>query len=276
MLYYNTIDCVIVHGLSQMDTGAAMHPTHSPTALIEATDLCVGFGGRSVLEHIDLALNPGEIVTVVGPNGSGKSTLLRALIGAIDPDRGQVRKAAGLRIGYVPQRLHIDPTLPLSVRRFLNLPGRHPRAQVDKALARAGIPQQGDIAMTQLSGGQFQRALMARALMDEPDLLMLDEASQGLDQTGTADFYRQLEVIRDEIGCGILMVSHDLHVVMRAADRVICINHHICCQGRPEAVTAAPEYRALFGTDDETALAIFRHDPHQHPHDHDDEVRDAG
>ena len=263
-------------GFHKMTTNTTMHPTHSPTALIEATDLCVGFGGRSVLEHIDLSLNPGEIVTVVGPNGSGKSTLLRALIGAIDLNRGRVRKAAGLRIGYVPQRLHIDPTLPLSVRRFLNLPGRHPRAQVDKALARAGIPQQADTAMTQLSGGQFQRALMARALLDEPDLLMLDEASQGLDQTGIADFYRQLEVIRDEIGCGILMVSHDLHVVMRAADRVICINQHICCQGRPEAVTAAPEYRALFGTDDETALAIFRHDPHQHPHDHDDEVRDAG
>ncbi|MEX0431507.1 metal ABC transporter ATP-binding protein [Spiribacter insolitus] len=244
--------------------------------LIEAAGVNVHIGGRHILENIELSLSAGEIVTVVGPNGSGKSTLLRALIGAMPLDSGRIRRAPGLRVGYVPQRLHIDPTLPLSVRRFLNLPQRHSRHAIDQALARAGIPGRADAAMSALSGGQFQRALMARALMDEPGLLMLDEASQGLDQTGTADFYRQLEEIRDQLGCGILMVSHDLHVVMRAADRVICLNHHICCQGHPEAVTAAPEYRALFGTDDEEALAIFRHDPHKHPHEHEREDEHAG
>ena len=244
--------------------------------LIQASGVNVRIGGRHILENIKLSLSAGEIVTVVGPNGSGKSTLLRALIGAMPVSSGQVTRAPGLRVGYVPQRLHIDPTLPLSVRRFLNLPRRHRRSAIDQALARAGIPGRADAGMSELSGGQFQRALMARALMDEPDLLMLDEASQGLDQTGTADFYRQLEEIRDQFGCGILLVSHDLHVVMRAADRVICLNHHICCQGHPEAVTAAPEYRALFGTDDEAALAIFRHDPHKHPHDHEREGGHAG
>ena len=248
----------------------AQHP------LIQASGVNVRIGGRHILENIKLSLSAGEIVTVVGPNGSGKSTLLRALIGAMPVSSGQVTRAPGLRVGYVPQRLHIDPTLPLSVRRFLNLPRRHRRSAIDQALARAGIPGRADAGMSELSGGQFQRALMARALMDEPDLLMLDEASQGLDQTGTADFYRQLEEIRDQFGCGILLVSHDLHVVMRAADRVICLNHHICCQGHPEAVTAAPEYRALFGTDDEAALAIFRHDPHKHPHDHEREGGHAG
>ncbi len=244
--------------------------------LIEATGVNVHIGGRQVLQDIELSLSAGEIVTVVGPNGSGKSTLLRALIGAIPVSSGRVSRGPGLRVGYVPQRLHIDPTLPLTVGRFLNLPRRHGRHAIDQALARAGIPGRAGAAMSALSGGQFQRALMARALLDEPDLLMLDEASQGLDQTGTADFYRQLEEIRDQLGCGILMVSHDLHVVMRAADRVICLNHHICCQGHPEAVTAAPEYRALFGTDDEEALAIFRHDPHKHPHDHPREDNHAG
>lgn len=242
--------------------------TNQTTPLIEAKGLDVRMGGQRILEQVDLSIRAGEILTIVGPNGSGKSTLLRALIGAVKLHAGKVKQADGLRIGYVPQRLHIDPTLPLTVRRFLNLPRRHSDADIQQALERAGIPNRAEAAMTALSGGQFQRALMARALLDKPDLLMLDEASQGLDQTGTADFYRQLEQIRDDLNCGILLVSHDLHVVMRAADRVICLNHHICCQGHPEAVTAAPEYRALFGRYEEEALAIFRHDPHHHPHDH--------
>jgi len=235
--------------------------------LIQAHQLNVHLGGNHVLEHIDFNLARGEIVTIVGPNGSGKSTFLRALIGAIRPTTGSVQQMPGLRVGYVPQRLHIDSTLPLTVRRFLKLPHAHEPKIIDDALARAGIAERGDASMTGLSGGQFQRALMARALLDKPDVLMLDEASQGLDQAGTADFYRQIEDIRNTLGCAVLMVSHDLHVVMRAADRVICLNQHICCQGHPEAVSVAPEYRALFGTEDEQALALFRHDLHHHPHD---------
>ncbi|WP_148122567.1 metal ABC transporter ATP-binding protein [Spiribacter roseus] len=246
------------------------------TPLIQADSLNMRINDNPILQDITLSLSAGEIVTVVGPNGSGKSTLLRALIGAMRPTSGRITRASGLRLGYVPQRLHIDPTLPLSVRRFLNLPRRHSRQAIDQALEQAGLPGRADSALTSLSGGQFQRALMARALIDAPNLLMLDEASQGLDQAGTAEFYRQLEHIRDRLGCGILLVSHDLHVVMRAADRVICLNHHICCQGRPEAVTAAPEYRALFGTDDDTALALFRHNPHHHPHDAHTEPDHAG
>lgn len=236
-------------------------------ALIRAEDLSVNLGGHPVLGQINFTISPGEIVTIVGPNGSGKSTLLRALIGAVDPSAGHINRQSGLRIGYVPQRLHIDPTLPLTVRRFLNLPQRHSRRDIQAALERAGIASHEHTPMAGLSGGQFQRALMARALLDRPNLLMLDEASQGLDQTGTADFYRQVEEIRNDLGCGVIMVSHDLHVVMRAADRVVCLNQTICCQGHPEDVSTDPAYRALFGTDDEEALAIFRHDPHNHPHD---------
>ncbi len=234
--------------------------------LISAQQASVRFAERQILEPVDLAVEPGEIVTIVGPNGSGKSTLLRLLIGAIHPSSGHVQHRADLRIGYVPQRLSIDQTLPLTVERFLNLPHRQPRAAIDQALKRAGLEGFARQSMAALSGGQFQRALMARALVNRPNLLMLDEAAQGLDQTGTADFYRQLEELRNTLGCAVLMVSHDLHVVMRAADRVICLNHRICCQGHPEAVTANPEYRALFGTEDDAALAIFRHDPHNHPH----------
>jgi zinc transport system ATP-binding protein len=234
------------------------------TPLIEARGLGAAFGGHRVLRDVDLTLHVGEIVTVVGPNGSGKSTLLRLLIGAARPDAGQIIRAPGLRIGYVPQKLAVDGTLPMTLGRFLGLAdgdaGR--RAQ---ALERVGIADLGGRQLAALSGGQFQRALLAQALLRRPGLLVLDEAAQGLDQPGEARFYRLVEQIRSELGCAVLMVSHDLHVVMAASDRVICLNGHVCCEGTPTVVSAAPEYRALFGFGTQGALALYRHD---HDHDH--------
>lgn len=234
--------------------------------LVEITKLVVRLGGHIVLHDVDFAIEPGEIVTIVGPNGSGKSTLLRVIIGALAPTSGDVRRREGLRIGYVPQRLHIDPTLPMTVNRFLNLPRKTSQAQVSEALKQAGVPELVDRQMTRLSGGQFQRVLLARALLERPDLLILDEATQGLDQPGAADFYRQIEDVRQRLGCAVLMVSHDLHVVMSASDRVICLNGHICCAGKPEHVASAPEYRALFGEGTKGTLALYRHH-HDHRHD---------
>jgi zinc transport system ATP-binding protein len=236
------------------------------TRLIETEGLAVRLGGALVLHDVSLSIDRGEIVTIVGPNGSGKSTLLRALIGAVRPGRGRVNRAESLRIGYVPQRLHIDPTLPLTVTRFLNLPRRHPAGDVRAALDRAGLPDLRTRQMTDLSGGQFQRVLLARALLERPDLLILDEATQGLDQPGSAAFYARIEEVRRELGCAVLMVSHELHVVMSASDRVICLNGHVCCEGRPEVVAQADEYRALFGSGTQGALALYRHD-HNHAHD---------
>ncbi|KNX40836.1 Zinc import ATP-binding protein ZnuC [Roseovarius tolerans] len=236
--------------------------------LIETNGIAVRLGGAMVLHDVSLAIDRGEIVTIVGPNGSGKSTLLRTIIGAIKPAKGQIRRSPGLRIGYVPQKLHIDPTLPLTVARFLSLPRRHAPATVRAALEQAGLPDLRDRQMTDLSGGQFQRVLLARALMENPDLLILDEATQGLDQPGSAAFYRRIEEVRQEIGCAVLMVSHELHVVMSASDRVICLNGHVCCEGRPEIVAQAEEYRAIFGSGTQGALALYRHD-HDHGHDHD-------
>ena len=235
--------------------------------LISVEALDVRIGSRRVLERVSLAVREGEIVTIVGPNGSGKSTLLRTVIGAIRPSGGQLIRAPGLRIGYVPQALAIDRTLPMTVRRFLALPRRVSRAEADAALDRAGM---GHVAQTQigtLSGGQLQRVLLARALLDRPQLLVLDEPTQGLDQPGSAAFYRQIEAIRGETGCAVLMVSHELHVVMAASDRVICLNGHVCCEGHPEQVASAPEYRALFGEGTKGALALYRH---EHGHDHHD------
>ena len=236
-------------------------------SLIRAENLAVGFGGPPVLRDVDLSIEAGEIVTIVGPNGSGKSVLLRALLGIIAPERGRVWRKPGLRVGYVPQRLHIDQALPMPVRRFLSLPGRRSRAERARVLDRVGVGHVADQQMTTLSGGQFQRVLLARALLSEPEILILDEPTQGLDQPGTADFYRLIEAVRGELGCAVLSVSHDLHVVMSASERVICLNGHICCQGTPQVVLNAPEYRALFGPGTGGALALYQHN-HDHSHDH--------
>ncbi|WP_372839540.1 metal ABC transporter ATP-binding protein [Phaeovulum sp.] len=254
--------------------------------LISATGLSVHHGGVDVLADIDFAIDRGEIVTIVGPNGSGKSTLVRALIGLEHTARGEVVHQTGLRIGYVPQRLHIDASLPLTVARFLCLPRWIARADISAALARTGVAGLERRPISALSGGQFQRVLLARALLSRPDILILDEPTQGLDQPGIAAFYRLLSDLRHELGCAVLLVSHDLHVVMAASDRVICLNGHICCEGAPRVVSAAPEYRALFGLGTGGALALYQHvhdhdhehdighghdpeHPHSHPHDHD-------
>lgn len=238
-------------------------------SLINVEDLSVRYGANTVLSHVGLAVEPGEIVTVVGPNGSGKTSLFRAIIGATQPAAGRITLKPGLRIGYVPQRLHIDPTLPITVERFMRLadPGR--RQDCATALDAAGVPGLLRRQMSQLSGGQFQRVLLARALIARPEILLLDEATQGLDQAGSAAFYRQIESVREETGCGVLMISHELHVVMSASDRVVCLNGHVCCEGTPAVVASAPEYRALFGTGTGGALALYRHDhDHDHGHDH--------
>lgn len=236
--------------------------------LVEARGLNVRLGGTPVLSDVDFHIDEGEIVTVLGPNGSGKSTLLRALIGIIPPGSGTIRRAPSLRIGHVPQRLAIDRNLPMTVRRFLSLPVRVTDAQAMAALDRAGLPR--DLTLRQLSGlsgGQMQRVLLARALLGAPQLLVLDEATANLDQPGEAAFYRLIEAIRRDTGAAVLMVSHDLHVVMAASDRVVCLNGHVCCQGTPRVVSNAPEYRALFGLGTQGALALYRHD-HDHAHDH--------
>ena len=235
-------------------------------SLLDVSGVTVRLSGQTVLSHVDLSIEPGEIVTIVGPNGSGKTTLLRTIIGAVAPSQGQVIRAPGLRVGYVPQKLHIDPTLPMTVRRFLDLPVRVTEAAAAEALAEAGAEGLAARQMADLSGGQFQRVLLARALLTDPQLLILDEPTQGLDQQGEAEFYELIAQVRRETGLGVFMVSHDLHVVMSASDRVICLNHHICCAGTPHVVRAAPEYRALFGHGTHGALALYQHD-HDHAHD---------
>ena len=242
-------------------------------SLVQVEDISVRYGARTALSRVSLRIEPSEIVTIVGPNGSGKTSLLRAIIGAIKPLQGRVVQASSLKIGYVPQKLHIDETLPITVSRFLKLPGGVTAADIDYALKQAGVPELEKAQLSQLSGGQFQRVLLARALIAKPDLLLLDEATQGLDQRGSASFYQQIETVRQNTGCAVLMISHELHVVMSASDRVICLNGHVCCEGTPAVVASAPEYRELFGTGTGGALALYRHE-HDHSHQHGDHAHD--
>jgi zinc transport system ATP-binding protein len=214
------------------------------------------------LHDVSLAVLPGEIVTVIGPNGAGKTTLLRVVLGLQRPDAGRVHRRSGLRVGYVPQRFAIDESLPLTVRRFLALvPAAEP--QIAAALGEVGAAHTLALPVQTLSGGELQRVLLARALLRRPELLVLDEPAQGVDITGQAELFALIRRIRDSTGCGVLLVSHDLHLVMAATDRVICLNHHVCCSGHPEAVSRDPAYRALFGAAiDGFALYAHRHDHH--------------
>ena len=223
--------------------------------LIKINDLNVQYGNKKVLQNFNLLLAQREIVTIVGPNGSGKTTLFKAIIGTAPIKTGTVELKPNLKIGYVPQQLNIDRSLPLTVDRFLRLT----QNKFKNTLKIVNIEDILNLQISNLSSGQMQRVLLASAILNRPDVLLLDEATRGLDQPGTAAFYRLVETIRKETGCAILMISHDLHVVMAASDRVICLNTHICCEGAPQAVARSPEYKALFGPDIDGAFALYQH-----------------
>ena len=227
--------------------------------LIEVQNLCVGYGNKEVLRNVNLSLSKNEIVTIVGPNGSGKTTLFKSIIGSTPISSGKVLIRPNLKIGYVPQVLNIDRSFPLTVERFLSLENRRHKRE---ALSAQQVLDSNDLLFKQistLSAGQLQRVLLARALVNKPDVLLLDEATRGLDQPGSAAFYRKIEEIRNTTGCAILMISHDLHVVMSASNRVICLNGHICCQGEPQSVASSPEYKAMFGSNVDGTLALYQH-----------------
>jgi zinc transport system ATP-binding protein len=233
--------------------------------LIRGEGLCVTLGGRTVLDRVDIAISRGEIVTLIGPNGAGKTTLVRMLLGLERPDAGAVRRRPGLVVGYVPQRFDRDSAIPMTVKRFLALGRRAPAAEVDRILAEVGAGHVRDRQLAALSGGELQRVVLARALVRNPQLLVLDEPARGVDHLGEADLYALIGRLREERGLGVLLVSHDLHVVMAQSDRVVCINRHVCCHGVPETVAQHPEYVRLFG-EEARAFAIYHHH-HDHAHD---------
>ena len=240
--------------------------------LISLNGAGVERAGRWLVRGVDLAVQPGEIVTLIGPNGSGKSTTAKMALGILSPDEGTASRRKNLVVGYVPQKVSVDWTLPLTVARFMHLTGRVPRADADAAMTATGIRHLDSAEVRTLSGGEFQRVLLARAMARKPDLLVLDEPVQGVDFSGEIALYELIKRIRDDIGCGILLISHDLHVVMAATDRVLCLNGHICCQGTPTAVASSAEYQTLFGRRAASTLAVYEHD-HDHTHLPDGRVR---
>lgn len=236
----------------------------SERTLVTMTNAGIRRQGRWLVRGIDLTLRKGEIVTLIGPNGAGKSTTAKLAIGVLKPDEGQVVRSAGLRIGYVPQKLAIDRTMPLTVDRLMSLTGPLARDKRDAALEAVAIPHLLQAEVQHLSGGEFQRALLARAIARDPDLLVLDEPVQGVDFVGETALYQLIGELRDKTGCGILMISHDLHVVMAGTDTVICLNGHVCCRGTPAAVSQSEDYRRLFGAV-RPGIAFYNH---QHDHTH--------
>jgi zinc transport system ATP-binding protein len=241
--------------------------------LIEAAGVIVRMGKNELLSGVDLAIYPSEIVSLIGPNGAGKTTLIRSFLGIQPIAAGKIARRLGLVIGYVPQRLQLDPILPISVNRFLSLGRVHRGEDPAVALDEVGVRRLRGASLHDLSGGEFQRVLLARALARRPDLLILDEPAQGIDFSGQIELYRLIETIRDQRGCGVLMVSHDLHIVMSGTNRVICLNRHVCCAGQPEAVSRHPDYQRLFGPRASQNLAVYTHH-HDHRHDLAGEVVD--
>ncbi|KQV27555.1 zinc ABC transporter ATP-binding protein [Rhizobium sp. Root1203] len=233
--------------------------------LVSLSNVGVRRNGRWLVRGVDFSVSRGEIVTLIGPNGSGKSTTVKTAIGVLKPDEGRVDRASGLKVGYVPQKLAIDWTLPLTVRRLMTLTGPLSDTDMMAALDAVGLSHMAGAEVQHLSGGEFQRALMARAIARKPDLLVLDEPVQGVDFSGEIALYDLIKSIRNTSGCGILLISHDLHVVMAATDTVICLNGHVCCRGTPQAVTQSAEYVRLFGSRAAQALAVYSHN-HDHTH----------
>ena len=237
----------------------------SPQQLISITDLQISFGENTVVSDVSMTLNRGEITTLIGPNGAGKTTLVKAVLGLLEPSGGEITRTEALRIGYMPQKLHIDATFPLTVERFLKTAAFASQSDREQALQAVGANTLLKQSVHSLSGGEMQRVLLARALLRKPELLVLDEPAQGVDINGQVELYNLIASIRDQYGCAVLMISHDLHLVMAATDQVICLNRHICCSGRPEQVSNHPSYKELFGVPGAENLALYSHH-HNHQH----------
>jgi zinc transport system ATP-binding protein len=239
-------------------------------ALVRLSDAGIERGGKWLVRGVGLAVRAGEIVTLIGPNGSGKSTTAKLALGVLKPTEGRVQQRSNLKTAYVPQKVAIDWTLPLRVDGMMSLTQTLSADEMLKALVSTGAEHLLKREVRHLSGGEFQRVMLARAIARKPDLLVLDEPVQGVDFAGEIALYDLIKKLRDDTGCGILMVSHDLHMVMAATDQVICLNGHVCCHGTPETVATSDAYKQLFG-DRAGALALYQH-RHDHTHTPDGRV----
>ena len=233
--------------------------TPKNSSLISLNNAGIFRSDRWLVRGVSFNLEPGEILTLIGPNGSGKSTTAKIALGIHSPDEGSSYRRHKLKVRYVPQRFSIDWTIPLKVRRLMNLTGRVSNKDADKAMSLTGTLHLANSEVRTLSGGEIQRVLLARAIAFKPQLLVLDEPVQGVDFNGEIEMYELIRKIRNELNCGVLLISHDLHIVMAATDRVICLNGHVCCSGSPINVADSQEYQALFGSQASSGLALYDH-----------------
>ncbi|WWO96284.1 MAG: zinc ABC transporter ATP-binding protein ZnuC [Candidatus Dasytiphilus stammeri] len=233
--------------------------------LLQLKKISLTIGNHNILSNVSFQLKAGQIITLIGPNGAGKTTLVRVLLGLISPTEGNLYIERSLRIGYVPQNIGKNFSVPLSVKRFLQLKIKVQTNYILSILQQVGAEKLIEFPLQHLSGGEIQRVLLARALINNPNLLILDEPTQGLDINGQISFYDLIERLRDQLHCGVLIVSHDLYLVMSHTDEVLCLNHHICCSGTPENVSTNPEFIALFGSSAANKLGIYHHN-HNHEH----------
>ncbi len=240
--------------------------TSQSKKLASLKNISLEIQGKRILHDVSLELQAGKVLSIIGPNGAGKSTIVRLLLGLEKPDSGTVWQKTKLRIGYVPQKMHINSLMPLTVKRFVALSGVNDNTEITTVLSEMGVAQLENQAIQQLSGGEFQHVLLARALLRKPELLVLDEPAQGVDVIGQAELYEKISQLKDDYGFGVLMVSHDLHLVMKNTDQVLCLNQHICCSGQPDDVSQHPEYQKLFGNLPMEGLAVYTHN-HNHCHD---------
>ena len=248
-----------------------MSETRETLVSLKNAGVCVS--GKWLVRGVSLDVSRGEIVTLIGPNGAGKSTAAKMALGVINPSEGSAQRRRDIRVSYVPQKLAVDWTMPLTVKRFMALSHAANENEVQRALSSTGIEHLKNAQVRNLSGGEFQRVLLARAVVNKPELLVLDEPVQGVDFNGEIALYRLIEEIRGELNCGIILISHDLHVVMSSTNKVVCLNGHVCCSGSPEAVASAPEFRTLFGDRAANELAFYKHN-HDHEHLPDRTVRE--
>lgn len=237
--------------------------------ILKLTNLSLDIEGNQILDNISLSIHEGKIVTIVGPNGSGKSTLARCILKLIVPSAGEIWRKEGLKIGYMPQRISLNVNLPINVITFLKLEIANKINQelLEKTIAEVGIQNILSLPLQKISGGEMQKVLLARALLSEPHLLIMDEPTQGVDINGQLDFYRLIDKLCKDKNISMLIISHDLFMVMKNTDYVICLNHHICCEGTANFVNKQQDFHKLFGHEALSAFSVYEHH-HDHTHDH--------
>ena len=239
--------------------------------LVKLNNVGIQQNDKWLVKGVSLEVEKGKIVTLIGPNGSGKSTTAKIALGIYKNIEGNVEKLTN-NIGYVPQKISVDWTLPLRVKDFMVLTDNIKDELIDEALSLTGVIHLKEKNLGNLSGGEFQRVLLARAISKKPELLVLDEPVQGVDFTGEIALYESIKKISEKLNCGILLISHDLHTVMSATDHVVCLNGHVCCSGSPKDVARNNEYKALFGEQASQTLSVYEH-KHDHEHSIDGKIK---